>query len=250
VRYYLVTGSSRGLGEGIVRALLGQDATVFTLARTNNSEMEKIADKSGGRLAPFNFDLAETTAIDGLLDEIFSEIDFEEASGLYLINNAGVLPPMGPVETNDATQTEYHIRVNLLAPMRLTSGFIARSSGCFCRKVVANVSSGAARHPYFGWSSYCAGKAGLNMFTQVVGVEQRELENPVIIFSIDPGIVDTDMQAEIRAVEDSRFRDKSTFIRYREMGYLADPLETGRKIAAALDDPTIATGDTVSVKKG
>jgi hypothetical protein len=56
------------------------------------------------------------------------------------------------------------------------------------------------------------------------------------------------MQAQIRAVADEQFRDKSKFVRYQEMGYLADNLETGRKIAETLDDPEISAGDSISVR--
>jgi len=248
MRYYIVTGASRGIGEGIARALLTEGSTVFSISRQNNPVFEKLAVQTGGRYIYIECDLSQTAMLDGLMEEVFSSIDFDEAEGLYLINNAGVLLPIGPAEGNSAEETEQHIRVNLLAPMRLTSGFIAGSGDFTGRKVVVNISSGAARHPYFGWSCYCAGKAGLEMFSKVVGVEQRETVSPVVIYSVDPGIVDTEMQAQIRASSDEQFKDKSKFIQYLEMGYLTDILETGSKIAETLDDPTIATGDTVSVR--
>lgn len=249
MRYYIVTGASRGIGAGIAHALLGEEATVFSIARHRNGELEKAAGAAGGRLEFIEYDLSDTAGIDAMLDEIFARIRLPEAEALYLVNNAGVLNPVGPAETTTTGDTDFHVRVNLLAPMRLTAGFISRSTGFHGRRVVANISSGAAKHPYFGWSSYCTGKAGLEMFTRVVGLEQQGNDNPVIVYTVEPGIVDTEMQAGIRAVPEERFRDKSKFVRYQEMGYLSDSRETGRRIAATLDDPSVSPGDHISVRE-
>jgi len=249
MRYYIVTGASRGIGAGIARALLGEDRTVFSIARHRNGELEKAAEAAGGLLEFIEYDLSETAGLDSLLDGIFGRIRLQEAEALYLVNNAGVLDPIGPAETTTIEETDFHIRVNLLAPMRLTAGFISRSADFQGRRVVANISSGAAKHPYFGWSSYCTGKAGLEMFSNVVGLEQLASNNPVIVYTVEPGIVDTEMQAGIRAVPEERFRDKSKFVRYQEMGYLSDSRETGRRIAATLDDPSISPGDHISVRE-
>lgn len=248
MRYYIVTGTSRGIGEGIARALLSDTAVVFSIARHGNAGLEEAAGEAECRLEYIQCDLSDTGSLDKVLEDIFSKIDLSAAEGIYLVNNAGVLTPVGPAETNGLEETEHHLRVNLLAPMRLTAGFIKRSEGFSGRRVVAHISSGAAKHPYFGWSCYCTGKAGLEMFTRVLGVEQQTAGNPVVVYTIDPGIVDTFMQAQIRAVADEQFRDKSKFVRYQEMGYLADNLETGRKIVATLDDPEISAGDSISVR--
>jgi NAD(P)-dependent dehydrogenase (short-subunit alcohol dehydrogenase family) len=60
-----------------------------------------------------------------------------------------------------------------------------------------NLSSGAARGPMEGWSAYCAGKAGLAMITRAVHKEFGA--QGIRIFGFAPGVVDTDMQAVIRA---------------------------------------------------
>jgi NAD(P)-dependent dehydrogenase (short-subunit alcohol dehydrogenase family) len=60
---------------------------------------------------------------------------------------------------------------------------------------IINVSSGAAYRPLEGWSSYCAGKAGLAMLTRSLVLET----SGVRIFGFSPGTIDTDMQVKIRA---------------------------------------------------
>lgn len=248
MRYYIITGASRGIGAGIVRALLQPGNVIFALARHDNPELLREAETAGCELSFHRVDLSENEAIEPLLSTLFSRIDLQRAEGLYLVNNAGVLSPIGPLETHSLEEDEFHLRVNLLAPMRLTAGFIGRTREFQGRKVVANISSGAAQRAYFGWSSYCSGKAGMEMFTRVSGLEQQQAERPVVVYAIAPGIVDTEMQGKIREADDSQFRDKPKFIRYHEKGYLASPEAVGRALAETLEDPEIRTGDVLDIR--
>jgi NAD(P)-dependent dehydrogenase (short-subunit alcohol dehydrogenase family) len=61
--------------------------------------------------------------------------------------------------------------------------------------VVVNISSGAAGHAMEGWSAYCCSKAGLAMLTQVIAHEHANIR----AYGFRPGVVDTDMQSQIRA---------------------------------------------------
>jgi len=248
MRYYIITGASRGIGAGIVRALLQPGNLIFALARHENPALLKAAQAAGSELSFHLIDLAEGTAIEALLSDLFSRIDLQRAEGVYLVNNAGVLSPIGPLETHSLEEDEFHLRVNLLAPMRLTAGFIGRTREFRGRKVVANISSGAAQRAYFGWSSYCSSKAGVEMFTRVLGLEQQQADWPVVVYAIAPGIVDTEMQGKIRTADDAQFRDKPKFIRYHEKGYLASPEDTGRALAETLEDSEIRTGDVLDIR--
>jgi NAD(P)-dependent dehydrogenase (short-subunit alcohol dehydrogenase family) len=69
---------------------------------------------------------------------------------------------------------------------------LARGAG-----TIVNVSSGAAHRPQEGWSAYCAGKAGMAMLTKSVHLEYGA--QGIRCFGIAPGVVDTQMQAAIRA---------------------------------------------------
>lgn len=248
MRYYIITGASRGIGAGIVRALLQPGNVIFALARNENPDLLKAAEAAGSELSFHRVDLSESAAIEPLLSELFSRINLQQAEGLYLVNNAGVLSPIGPLETHSLEEDEFHLRVNLLAPMRLTAGFIGRTKKFQGRKVVANISSGAAQRAYFGWSSYCSGKAAVEMCTRVVGLEQQQTDWPVVVYAIAPGIVDTEMQNKIRRADDTQFRDRPKFIRYHEKGYLASPEDVGRALAETLDDPEIRTGDVLDIR--
>ena len=116
------------------------------------------------------------------------------------------------------------------------------------RKVIANITSGAAERPYFGWSAYSSGKAALTMATRVIGEEQSGKRHPVIAYAIAPGIIGTEMQEYIRSLDESDFAQKQKFVRYYEKGYLASPEATGAQIAETLDDPKISTGDVIDLR--
>ena len=67
---------------------------------------------------------------------------------------------------------------------------------------VINISSGAAHSPLEGWSAYCSAKAGLAMLTNTIALECADAG--VRVFGLAPGVIDTDMQASIRASGISR----------------------------------------------
>jgi NAD(P)-dependent dehydrogenase (short-subunit alcohol dehydrogenase family) len=110
-----------------------------------------------------------------------------------VVNNAGVVTPIGRMDVLDVEAWAQNIGVNLVAAFHVTQQAIrARPVGL----TVVNLSSGAARSAMEGWSAYCAGKAGLSMLTRSVYLE---FGPGVRVFGFAPGVVDTDMQGVIRA---------------------------------------------------
>jgi NAD(P)-dependent dehydrogenase (short-subunit alcohol dehydrogenase family) len=73
-----------------------------------------------------------------------------------LINNAGLVGRVGPIELNDADELAAVLRVGLEAPMLLTGAFLRATRGWAIDKRVLNISSGAGRRAIAGWSAYCA----------------------------------------------------------------------------------------------
>ncbi|MFK4998124.1 SDR family NAD(P)-dependent oxidoreductase [Bacillus sp. N9] len=98
-----------------------------------------------------------------------------------------------------------------------------------------NISSGAGRTPYTGWSSYCAGKAGLDHYTRVVAEEQRNNPFGVKIISIAPGIIDTEMQEKIRGTNKEAFEHVDRFIDYKNQGLLSTAEETANKLIQLIE---------------
>ncbi|GAI79412.1 unnamed protein product, partial [marine sediment metagenome] len=115
-------------------------------------------------------------------------------------------------------------------------------------KRVAIISSGAGKKPYPGWGAYCTAKAGLDMLTRCVGVEQMNQPHPVEIYSIAPGVVDTDMQREIRAAEEVDFPQVSRFVQLKEQGELQSPEATAQQLIHLLQTNAFEQGEIADLR--
>lgn len=223
MNYYIITGTSRGLGNAIVKGLLKSDNHIFCISRTRNEELIQLASNKKVGLEYIAFDLFEVHKIKDMMNQIFSSINKKSINSITLINNAGILSPIKPIELCSSEEIDRNISINLTVPMILTSSFISNTGVIDSEKRIINISSGAGKKPYYGWSNYCTSKSGIDFFTRCVSVEQINKENPVKIISFAPGIIDTDMQAEIRKTKKEYFEDIERFISFKTEGKLLQP---------------------------
>lgn len=135
---------------------------------------------------------------------------------MLLINNAGVLAPVGSLVDQDVDAVARAVvSVNVAAQVTAAD-----------RRIV-HISSGAARNAYPGWSVYCATKAALDHHARAVASDGNV---GLRIGSVAPGVVDTDMQAEIRGIGLERFPMRERFETLKREGKLATPEESARKL--------------------
>jgi benzil reductase ((S)-benzoin forming) len=165
-------------------------------------------------------DLADTAALERAFDRVEQRIRGKRFAKAVLINNAGIVAPVGPVEKVDGRALELNIVVNLVAPMLLMRRFLAATEGNADVVRIINISSGAGRRPVFGWAAYCAAKAGLDMATRVVAFEAAARRRPVEAVSLAPGVIDTGMQGVVRAVSADDFVDVERFRTMKAEGTL------------------------------
>ncbi len=184
----LVTGASRGLGEGAARALAKQGAKVMLLARGGNL-VRKVAGEIGNAEA-LACDVSDYAAVERAVTDTRNRL-----GGLdIVVNNAGVIEPIAEIAASDPAVWARNIQINLIGAynvVRAALGGLLHTRGS-----LINISSGAAHRPLEGWSAYCAGKAGLAMLTRSIALETA---GKVRIFGFSPGTIDTDMQVKIRA---------------------------------------------------
>jgi NAD(P)-dependent dehydrogenase (short-subunit alcohol dehydrogenase family) len=187
----LVTGASRGLGEGAARALAHEGAAVMLLARDGDLA-QKVAREiaaAGGKAEALACDVSDYPAVERAVADTRQRL-----GGLdILVNNAGVIDPIAEIAASDPAAWARNIQINLIGAyyvVRAVLDGMLQGGGS-----IINVSSGAAYRPLEGWSSYCAGKAGLAMLTRSLVLETSGLR----IFGFSPGTIDTDMQVKIRA---------------------------------------------------
>lgn len=212
---YIITGASKGIGFEWSRLLSKAGHMVIGIART------KPENWPGDAFFPF--DLTRTEAIEDLVAQAAALIS-EETATIVLVNNAGTIEPIGLAHTNDASQISQSIVLNLTAPMLLCGAFISQLKNHPADKKIVNISSGAGRKVYEGWSAYCAGKAGLDHFSSCLDKENKEVK----VVSVAPGIIDTGMQEKIRESEAADFPMIEKFLDYKESGLLSSPEETAR----------------------
>jgi NAD(P)-dependent dehydrogenase (short-subunit alcohol dehydrogenase family) len=96
---------------------------------------------------------------------------------------------------------------------------------------ILHVSSGAARSAYPGWSVYCATKAALDHHARAVVMDNMRA---LRICSLAPGVVDTDMQAELRATGLERFPIRERFDNLKRSGQLTSPEACAQRLVRYL----------------
>jgi benzil reductase ((S)-benzoin forming) len=245
--HYIITGTSRGIGEAIANKLLQAGNTLFCVSRKINEELVERAVSSGTTIFYFEANLSDPKAVSEFSSQLWNRIIPGNVERIALINNAGMISPIGPAGSNDPGKITEHIHVNLLAPMIIASAFLRHTAGWKIPRTILNISSGAANSPYYGWSAYCSSKAAIDMFTRTVALEQSFSAYPVKIISFAPGIVETAMQSEIRGTDKKDFRDQEEFVKLHEEGKLSTPGFVANHIVNALFDDSVVQGSVMDI---
>ncbi|MFW5792663.1 MAG: (S)-benzoin forming benzil reductase [Bacteroidota bacterium] len=248
LNYIIITGGSKGIGKGIAENLLKQGNHLIIISRTESEELKSKASELKADIDFVSFDLTHTYDIEGLMGIVFEKIDKVKTEKLILVNNAGIIHPIGYLEDCDPIKIQNHISINLIAPMILSKEFIQRSKDFECDKRILNISSGAAQNPYEGWSNYCTGKAGIDMLTKCVAQEQEREKYPVKTMAISPGIIDTDMQSVIRSTTSNQFPMRDKFVEFKEKGQLIPPNKAGEKISEILMSDKFKNGEITDIR--
>jgi len=228
--FFIITGTSRGIGEALAKKVLEEGHTVLGVSRNRS---EKLHSPQYHHLS---FDLSDTAHLDQVIENASDILTKSGFDFVCLVNNAATIEPTGVIEACPAPEIEAHVKIDLISPMLLTSLFIGRFSSLNARKKIAFISSGAAFHASPGESMYCSTKAGLLMFAQCVGLEQADRQDGFEVLSIGPGMVDTAMQLVIRSKTREEFARADFFKQAFESGRLQDPARVAEKILAVLEN--------------
>jgi sepiapterin reductase len=231
---YILTGASRGLGRALAERLLAPDRVLLTISRRPDHTLEATAATKGAKLEQWALDLAHDIGAAARLEAWLHAQPRERFASATLINNAGLLGKVGPIDTADAETLAAVLRVGLEAPLVLTSAFLRATRPWHAQRRVLNVSSGAGRRPIAGWAAYCAAKAGLDHFSRVVALDEQRQPNPARIVSLAPGVIDTDMQGQLRASDPAGFPDIEQFKQLKASGQLATPDAAAARVLAYL----------------
>ena len=226
--FFLITGTSKGIGEALAKKILREGGTVLGISRNQSEELKAT------KYHHLSFDLNDTPQIGQIMVRLDEVVNYENFDFVCLVNNAAVVEPLNSIENCPPAEIESHVRIGLIAPMILTSMFIRKFADNKIRKKVAFISSGAAFSPLPDESIYCSSKAGINMFTQCIGLEQQGKEHGFEVISIGPGMVNTPMQEAIRSKTSDEFAMAGFFQQAFEDGKLQDPGKVAEKIYTIL----------------
>jgi NAD(P)-dependent dehydrogenase (short-subunit alcohol dehydrogenase family) len=212
----IVTGHTRGLGAALAEQLIARNVTVLGLSRSRHATLKT---RFPAQLEEIELELADTARVAQWIATDALRSFVSGAQTVLLINNAGMVQPIGPIEGQDAAAIASAVSLNVATPLMLASALAAAAVDASDRRIV-HISSGAARNAYPGWSIYCATKAALDHHARAVTLDANRA---LRICSLAPGVIDTDMQAEIRGSGEDQFPMRTRFEDLKRNGQLSTP---------------------------
>lgn len=240
----LITGASRGIGKAMATHFVREGAHVALLARRWPDADSIVPPIGGPKVLTFCCDVGRPHEVDTVVQKVlleFGKID-------VLVNNAGILGPIGLLAENNLDEWIETVKVNLLGTVicmrAVLPHMMSRRKGC-----IINLSGGGAVSPRPRFSAYGASKAAVVRLTESIAAEVREFQ--IRVNAIAPGAVNTRILEQILEAGDKAGREFSEAVqRQREGGvppdsaaelavFLASPAAagiTGRLISAVWDD--------------
>jgi NAD(P)-dependent dehydrogenase (short-subunit alcohol dehydrogenase family) len=216
----LITGAGRGLGRASAVAMAREGAAVALISRTTAEldETAQLVEKTGNQAIALPMDISDKKAVREGVEKTntsFGGIDI-------LMNNAAILGPVAPLHEVDPDEWQYTLAVNITGVRQTCQDaiphMIRRGGGR-----IINVTSGMAdiSMPLFG--AYSASKAALNNMTRIMAEELGGYG--IQVNGLDPGIMDTTMQADIRGLGPKVLGQAlyEQFLTFKEGGYLKQP---------------------------
>lgn len=229
----ILTGASRGLGAAMAEQLLKSGHRLLTLSR-HTADLWVVKDSD---LVQWPVDLADAAPVAARLQGWLESEQALAPISVTLIHNAAVLSPPGPLQASSSEDLVRALRVGLEAPLLLSAAFLRATAGWAVPRRLLFISSGLGRRAMAGSASYCASKAGLDHLARALALEQAEQPNGARVVSLAPGVIDTDMQVQLRQADPALFPEQARFAALKTGGLLDSPEEAAAKVLAYLGRP-------------
>jgi NAD(P)-dependent dehydrogenase (short-subunit alcohol dehydrogenase family) len=185
-RTILVTGAGKGIGAELVRILHEKGATTYAGVYPVDS-----AEPLPSGVTQLTLDVTSQADVDSAIARIIAETGRLDV----LVNNAGVIYPIGPLAEIATDDLAPAFAVNVMGVHRMTVAALPllRAS----KGTILNAGTGAATTAMEGWTAYCSTKAAMQMLTRMMALELGKEGLRIYFLGIPP--TDTAMQAKIRA---------------------------------------------------
>ena len=231
----VVTGGSRGLGLGLVEALVAHDASVTVVARDADA-LASVRARLG--VATISADVTDETAARRILAEVHPDI---------LALNAGTTPPMGRLDQmswadftavweTDVKAGLYWLQAALNLPLKPGSRVLVGSSGAAVNGSPMSGGYAGAKRMLWFMAKYANGVAeqkGLGIRFQAIVPQQ-------IIGGTGVGDAGANAYARAAGIETEAFLAR--------FGAPMPPRDFGEKVLSVLDDPQYGTGFAFGLK--
>jgi serine 3-dehydrogenase len=175
----LITGATAGFGQAAAR-LFAKDGWQVIGTGRRKERLDALAEELGAAFTPVVFDMRDLKAVEA----------FAAGTGAIdlLVNNAGLAPPLSPLQDAEWEPLETVIGTNISGLVVLTRALLP---GLIERKgAVINLSSVAANYPYRGGAVYGGSKAFVREFSLCLRADLHG--TGVRVTSIEPGMAETE----------------------------------------------------------
>ncbi len=206
-----VAGGSKGLGAELVNKFTLHNHQVFEFSRSGQGDHHIACDFS------------DSQSSTDVIKAAFAKQANQDLSSINLIINTAIIAPFGPIAKADHLSIRKHLMINVESTLLLLSEFLAAFQDHAVDKSITYISSGAARRAIPGMAIYSASKAFFDRYMDTLAEEQTNEPHPFQCMTINPGVMNTGMQVEIRAQDAADFPMVDMWHEFHEKGQLADP---------------------------
>lgn len=241
-RLVILTGASRGLGAAMAEQLLHPDTVMLCLSRGRHPTLATRAAAARAQFEEWPRDLAHSVAVADEVEAWLRTCDAPRFDNAVLINNAGVIPKPGPSDGCTSAELASALRVGLESAILLTAAFLRVTNSWRADRRVLNISSGLGRRAMAGGAVYGAAKAGMDHYSRAVALDEAhraemagDKSRAARIVSLAPGVIDTDMQAQLRSADTSGFPSQAYFEQQHAQGLLMSAEGTARRVLGYLE---------------
>ena len=238
----LVTGGSRGLGLGMVRALLEAGYGVVTCSRNPSAALQLHLDeeKWKSQLKWMAFEVGHDNAEDFV--EAAAKWAEEHGSLYGLVNNAGIARE-GVLATFPVVEIEHTLQVNLSGALQMARAclriFLRQRSG----GRIINISSIIGSRGYAGLAAYSASKAGMDGMTRALAREVGR--RSITVNSVAPGYLKTELSSTLSEAQLGQIANRTPM---RRLGTVDDVSPI--LLFLLSDGARFITGQTICVDGG